>query len=87
MTMKLPVGVVDNQLAWHIDSVHAKRFDRIQCEEQNRLWSNCQKRMEQKRLNSTSVSCPNGKWEVGIDFETVGEIAYQWFLLQKESGN
>jgi len=85
MTMKLPVGVVDNQLAWHIDSVFAKRFDRIQCAEQNRLWNICQKRMEQKRLNSTSVSCPNGKWQIEIDFETAGDIAYQWCLLAEEN--
>ena len=81
MSMKLPIGVVNDQLAWHIDSVHAKRFDTTQCNEQNKLWSDCQKRMEQKGYLQTTLTCPNGIWEVTLDFETVGDVAYQWYLL------
>lgn len=83
-SLKLPCGVENDELNWNRVSAVAKNFDAIQCERQNELWSRCQQRMEDNDYDHTTISHPNGNWEVVIDFETAGNIAYRWYLLAEE---
>lgn len=80
-SLKLPCGVENNELNWNRTSAVANNFDADQCENQNELWSRCQQRMENNGYDNTTISHPSGYWEVVIDFETVGEVAYMWHLL------
>ena len=86
-SLKLPCGVENDELAWNRPSAVAKKFDANQCERQHELWSRCQQRMEDNGYDHTTISHPNGNWEVVIDFDTVEDIAYQWYLLAGEKSN
>ena len=86
-SLKLPCGVENDELAWTRTSAVAKKYDADQCERQNELWSRCQQRMEDNGYDHTTISHPNGNWEVVIDFDTVGEIAYMWYLLAEDKSN
>ena len=86
-SLKLPCGVENDELDWNRTSAVANKYDADQCERQNELWSRCQQRMEDNGYDHTTISHPNGNWEVVIDFDTVGDIAYRWYLLAEEKSN